>query len=229
MSKNDNLDFAAVLATAVHDMKNSLFMLLQSIDILAADSENDAPDKRQQIATLHYEASRLNSGLMQILALYRYEREQLPINIAEHFVYEILEEQVERNQTFYRNKNVDISLNVDPDLTWYLDGELIAYLINDILVNALRYTKDKVQVSAKIQNMQLVILIEDNGKGYPSEMLKLGENSLAEFDVTRGRTGLGLFFAKKIAAAHEIKNNAGHISLKNGGELGGSQFMLTLP
>ncbi|MDO6525475.1 HAMP domain-containing sensor histidine kinase [Motilimonas sp. 1_MG-2023] len=229
MSQNDNLDFAAVLATAVHDMKNSLFMLLQSIDTLSADSENDPPEKRQQIATLHYEASRLNSGLMQILALYRYEREQLPINIAEHFVFDILEEQVGRNQTFYQNKNVEISLNVDPDLTWYFDGELIAYLINDILVNALRYTKDKVRVTAKIHNMQLEILVEDNGQGYPDEMLKIGENTLADFDVTRGRTGLGLFFAKKIAAAHEIKNNTGHISLKNGGELGGSQFMLTLP
>ncbi|RJG48117.1 sensor histidine kinase [Motilimonas pumila] len=229
MAQDDNLDFAAVLVTAVHDMKNSLFMLLQSIETLAADIEDTSPEKSKQIATLHYEASRLNSGLMQLLALYRYEKQKLPINISEQFVFELLEEQITRNQTLSENKKIDIHLNVDPDLTWYMDTELITYLMNDILVNSLRYTKDKIKISAKIHNMQLEILVEDNGPGYPEQMLQLGENELADFDSTRGRTGLGLFLAKKIASAHQINDNTGHISLKNGGELGGSQFMLTLP
>ena len=43
------------------------------------------------------------------------------------------------------------------------------------------------------------------------------------------RTGLGLFFAKLIAEAHEYKGQQGFIKLENSSSLGGSRFTLYLP
>jgi hypothetical protein len=48
-------------------------------------------------------------------------------------------------------------------------------------------------------------------------------------DIGRGRTGVGLVFARLIAHAHTKGETKGTISLENGGSLGGSVFILTIP
>ena len=47
------LDFSTILATSAHDMKNSLFMLLQSIEHIDL-ADNLTPVQHQSIADLHY-------------------------------------------------------------------------------------------------------------------------------------------------------------------------------
>ena len=52
---------------------------------------------------------------------------------------------------------------------------------------------------------------------------------MQHYNIEKGRTGLGLFFARLIANAHTKHNVTGKISLENGGKLGGSVFTLILP
>jgi K+-sensing histidine kinase KdpD len=227
----DTVDYALILTSAVHDMKNSLCLLLQSIESMSADI-NTAPDKDKQaakLADLHYEVLRLNSSLIQVLSLYRDEKDQLPINIAECFIADYFTEFCIKNQMYSDSNNIDINVNVDPDLAWYCDHNLISYLLSDVFINALRYSNGKILVTANIVNKQLVIEIADNGDGYPDSMLQAQHNSMAELSSKQGRTGLGLYFARLIANAHVVKAKTGVISLRNGGKLGGGIFSLTLP
>ena len=60
-------------------------------------------------------------------------------------------------------------------------------------------------------------------------MLEATTINIQDFDISQGRTGLGLFFARLIAEAHVQGNRKGSISLSNGGALGGSVFTLKLP
>ncbi|WP_199611357.1 sensor histidine kinase [Flocculibacter collagenilyticus] len=226
---NSTIDFSTVLASAVHDMKNSLCMLIQSIDQLSGDTANKNEKESNELAKIHYEASRLNTNLLQLLSLYRAEKNQLPLMIEEHYLDDICDEVIETNRFYIENRDLSIELNVQPDLAWYMDGSLIANLLNDIIVNALRYTKTKIKVSAHEKNNQLVLTIEDDGDGYPQSMLEITEMPMQDINLNAGRTGLGLFFARMIASAHTNKGKCGEIALTNGGELGGSTFTLTLP
>lgn len=227
----DTVDYALILTSAVHDMKNSLCLLLQSIETMSADSTAAAENSNHtaQLADLHYEVLRLNSGLIQVLSLYRDEKDQLPLNIAECFIADYFTEFCIKNQLYSTSNNIDINIDIDPDLAWYCDYNLVSYLLSDVFINALRYSKGKILVTAKIVNKQLIIEISDNGEGYPSSMLQAQYNSMAELSSKQGRTGLGLYFAHLIANAHVIKGETGHISLRNGGALGGGIFTLTLP
>lgn len=227
----DTVDYALILTSAVHDMKNSLCLLLQSIESMAADIPEPQPDNKQatQLADLHYEVLRLNSSLIQVLSLYRDEKDQLPINIAECFIADYFSELCIKNQIYSQNHQIDIDVAIDPELVWYCDHNLISYLLADVFINALRYSRGKIKVSAKIVDNQLVIEIADNGHGYSEIMLQAQSNSMAELSSKQGRTGLGLYFARLIANAHNIKGQQGQITLANGGELGGGIFRLTLP
>lgn len=227
----DTVDYALILTSAVHDMKNSLCLVLQSIESMSSDLDTSGNDNKHaaKLADLHYEVLRLNSGLIQVLSLYRDEKDQLPLNIAECFIADYFNEFCLKNKMYSESNNIDININIDADLAWHCDLNLISYLLSDVFINALRYSKGKILVTANIVNKQLVIEIADNGDGYPQTMLQAQHSSMSELSSKQGRTGLGLYFARLIANAHKRKDKTGHISLTNGGRLGGGIFTLTLP
>lgn len=224
------IDFSSVLAAAVHDMKNSLFLLIQSIETLSDTLSPQDTKAREQVASVHYEASRLNTNLVQILSLYRAELESLPITVDESFIKDLVEDVVGSNALYVAQKNIEIHVDIEDDLNWYLDSELIYLLLNDVIINAMRYGTSKILVSAFIDdNDALTLKVEDDGNGYPLGMLSKSLEDLCDFELSQGRTGLGLFFAKLIANAHSQGDKKGTITLSNGGCLGGSVFEAKIP
>ena len=230
MKENNSLDFSTILATSVHDIKNSLFMLLQSIENLDL-AENLTKEQHKSFADLHYQTSRINSTVMQLLSLYRDEKKQLPIYIEENSVNELLVDMIDRHRLYLNSHNINVSINAENDLYGYFDIDLIGYLLGDIFVNALRHTKGEVIITAFYEASFLVFKIEDDGEGYPEHMLDINdkENEFSNFNATKGRSGLGLLFAKKIAAAHKVKSLQGQIMLENKLNDSGCIFTLRLP
>jgi len=226
---NEKFDFSSVIAVAIHDMKNSLSLLMQSIEQLAANIPVENTVAREGINSVHYEANRMNTTLVQVLSLYRSELDALPVNIDECFLIDLVEEIVESNRTYINQKNLSVTIEVDEDLCWYLDRELIYLMIHDVLINAIRYGCDHIHVSAKDIGGELQIKVLDDGSGYPASMLEMATVKLDNFCISEGRTGLGLFFARLIAQTHKNNGKAGFISLSNDPTTGGSIFELRLP
>lgn len=227
--EHPDIDFATVLASAVHDMKNSLCMLIQSIDLLQQQLAPTAQTASQELGRIHYEAARLNTNLLQLLSLYRIEKDQLPIHMDEYYLDELCEEIIIRNQLYSEQRSITVSIQCESNLCWFFDNDLISNLVNDMFVNALRYSKSKLLLRAYQQDNQLSIELHDDGDGYPTEMLESNADALGAFSLAAGRTGLGLFFAHLIADAHRNQQRRGYIELTNGGEYGGAVFRLTLP
>ena len=223
------IDFSSVLASAVHDMKSSLNLLQQSIDQLGAEIGAESDSAKQLLSRAHYEAARLNTGLVQVLSLYRAEMESLPLNVDECFIEDLLENLHLANENYIANKNMVIKIQQQEGLCRYIDSDLVSILLNDVLVNAMRYGKREIHINAFEQDDYLIITIEDDGEGYPASMLESNELTMHELRISEGRTGLGLFFAKLIASAHSEGDKSGSIHLSNGGTLGGSVFTLKLP
>lgn len=223
-------DFSMVLASSVHDMKNSLGMLLNSLE--HEIRENPAKDKAQadRFAILQYEASRINGELIQLLSMYRMQNNLMPFRLEEHYVIDMLEEQLARNEMLFNTRNIAINIDCCPDLNWYYDDELVGSVIHNILVNGARYSREKMQLSAKIENDQLVISIADDGQGYPERMLNSPEAMLDKsVDFEEGSTHLGLYFAQRVALLHCQGDLRGTIRLSNESPLGGGLFQLMLP
>lgn len=224
-----SIDFSTVLASSVHDMKNSLCLLIQSIENLSNKLELQGASEAQELAGIHYEASRLNSNLLQILALYREDCDSLPLNIDEYYLDEVLEELLAKNQLYIDNRALNVTFDIEDELVWYFDSELVANLLNDIFVNAMRYCKSSILVRAFTENGELHVQVVDDGAGYPPNMLNSLVDQPSQFNITMSRTGLGLYFAQLIASKHVQDGKTGNIKLENGGLYNGSVFTLTLP
>ena len=67
--ESTKLGFATVLASSVHDMKNSLGMLLCTLDDISQTcGPNDCASK-SRFTQLQYEGQRVNNHLIQLLAV----------------------------------------------------------------------------------------------------------------------------------------------------------------
>ncbi len=234
-SKNDRdtgLDFSLVLASSVHDMKNSVGMLLNSLEDVINSTPAQNQEQRCQFGVLQYEASRINSELIQLLSIYRMQNNRMPVHVDEHFVIDVFEEQLARNYMLFETRGVHVDLDCDADLNWFFDSDLIGSVVHNVLVNCARYTHKALCLKAELEgqgeNRVLCISIADDGRGYPAAMLT-AEAANIGMDNSGDNTHLGLFFARKVAQMHCQHGTCGRIQLENNGPLGGGVFKLYLP
>ena len=110
-----------------------------------------------------------------------------------------------------------------------MDRDLIAYLIDDVLSNAIRYSKQHILIDVLIADGKLNISISDDSNGYPAQMILASQASIESLASNFGRMGIGLLFSKLIVMSHENYGKCGNLILENNGKLGGSTFTVQLP
>lgn len=221
------IDFSMVIASAVHDMKNSLGMVLHSLDELRESMPEEVRQTRR-FNTLQYEAERVHGDLVQLLGLYRLQEETLAVNIDEHYLGDVLEEQMARHRPLLDGLDLTGG-TLGSDIIGYFDRDLIGGVLANIMNNAIRYTKSRIQLEAREEDGYLVLSVADDGQGYPAHMRDAPELVHKGIDFSSGSTGLGLYFAASVAHLHHQGERTGFIRLRNGGELGGGIFELWLP
>lgn len=222
-------DFSLIIASAVHDMKNSLGMLLHSVDHLCEQLPANLKHELNT-ATIKYETERVNSYLVQLLGLYRLQNHNLSLHIDEYYLSDLLDEHRAQYQEVLQSKNIELNTETDEALSWYFDRELILGLINNALNNASRYTKSKIDLCAFVDDNQLVIEVHDDGDGYPAFLLAAEPGEIIKnISFSTGSTSLGLYFASMVAKMHKQGEACGSIHLSNGGRLGGGVFTVRLP
>lgn len=226
MSSN-NISFPQVLATGVQDMKSSLSMLLSSLDTITEQEQQLDENQRQTHAALHYEAARINTELFQLQLLHKLSKDDLVPQVDEHYLIDILQEQLANCDSLLEIREIDVDLQCDEDFNWYFDSELIASVIYKTLVNCARYCQGKVQLRAVEENGQLLIAISDDGKGYPKFMLEQAE--LRQLPEQFNSTQLDFFCSRRIAELHTKQSEAGSLHIANGGAYDGGLLELRLP
>lgn len=221
------IDFSLVIASAVHDMKNSLGMVLHSLDELRQEY-GDSMAGTERFNTLQYEAERVHSDLIQLLGIYRLGEEHLTAHVEEHFVPDFLAEQLARHVPLLEGHDIQYSITGD-ELNGFFDRDLLVGVLNNTINNAIRYTSGKLLLTAEERDGYLVIGVEDDGHGYPEAMQSGGSGAHNSLDFNTGSTSLGLFFAASVARLHTNGEQAGFIRLHNEGHLGGGTFEIWIP
>lgn len=223
------IEFENVLAITVHDMKNSLSLLLQSLEDLVGLIPEENRQALDIISRVHYETTRLNVNLVQVLTLYKSNAKEVALNIDACFLADLFENIIFSTALFRRHNNIEVATEVDDDLVVYADNDLLYLLINDTVINALKYGASRILIKGIETAEGVTISVEDDGPGYPQHMLCGHDSSAPVLQMQEGRTGLGIYFAQLIVNAHQSNNRKGAIVLENGGRYGGSVFTVKLP
>ncbi|QCI14625.1 HAMP domain-containing histidine kinase [Pseudomonas putida] len=230
MSQADQgLDFSTVIASTVHDLKNSLSALIQAHDQFLARLPEGLRQGTEQ-GVIEHEFRHLNGMLVQMLGLYKLGVNQLPLCPDYHELEDFIEAQLAAHQEVLEHRDILATWRIDTQSPLgFFDRELVASVVANVLTNAIRYAGHALLIGIEEQDEQLVISVNDDGPGYPQRMLERQQDYVQGIDAHSGSTGLGLYFAARIAALHERDGVQGRIEISNGGALGGGLFRLYLP
>lgn len=227
--KEQGLDFSMVIASTVHDMKNSLSTLTRAHTQWLArlpDAQRDTPEN----GVIEYEFANLNGMLVQLLGLYKLGVNQLPLRPDYHELDDFIEAQLAHQQEVLDSRGITARVEID-DLSplGFFDRELIGSVVANIIVNAIRFAQGNILVTVGDEQGQLKISINDDGPGYPAYLIEHQTDYVSGINQGSGSTGLGLYFASNIARLHARNGVHGRIEIANGGALGGGLFSLFLP
>ena len=101
----------------------------------------------------------------------------------------------------------------------------IIYGLRNFIGNANKFSKSKIYINLKSDNEFTEITIEDDGIGYPSEILsKIGEPYLKSFknqNNTKSGLGLGIFIGKTL-----LEKNFANVNCRNSKTRGGAEIVV---
>ena len=227
-------DLLLFLASTAHDMKNSISVLSGTLERLLLDAVPGKDAAYPQMAQMLYQTRRLNDNLMQLLALYkRVGTPDYPFDVQPIEAGQLCDQVVALGQVLLNATDITFEVEVDPDLIWHLDEDLIVGVVSHAVNNAAHYTRDRIRLALCERDGLLEIRVEDNGAGYPQAMLAAGAAGLSGvssgIDFRNNSAGLGLYFSREVARMHRHRGREGSVRLENGGALGGGCFVLNLP
>lgn len=98
-----------------------------------------------------------------------------------------------------------------------VDPALLYRVLENILNNALRFAKEKIQLDFSLEDRKLTVIVTDDGSGFPSEILKGSGKKLLAADKD-GHMGIGLSVSRLLCKKHggklELSNTSGGARVK---------------
>ncbi|RKD24715.1 hypothetical protein BEP19_09105 [Ammoniphilus oxalaticus] len=195
MEKKEWIDFTT---SWFHDIKTPIAVAR----LLLEDTRENV---HEQMESLQEELDRIEFQVEQALYYARADEFSKDYFIQEIDLEKLVKATVKSNAKTFIHKQIQIELNCEPPLEVLSDGKWLTFIINQALVNALKYTPNggKIKISTTEDERAKYLSIWDNGIGIQSEDLnRVFEKGFTGYN-GRGQhqkaTGMGLFLAKKLA------------------------------
>ncbi len=130
----------------------------------------------------------------------------------------VLERLVRSLDKVYREKQVDVGLELDPGATFYGDEADLTEALGNLLENAYKYCSGQIRVCVRCDTktasgQDLEITIEDDGHGIDPEMIDTVLQRGKRMDETVPGHGIGLSMAQEIITVYGGELDIGSSSL----------------
>lgn len=192
----------------IHEVKTPI----SAIQLLC---ENNKSDVTRRVLC---ETGKLNHYVEQTLFFARMEKAEKDYLIKEAALSEIVDRAIVENKQLLLGSRIRVEFGSSP-LTVYTDSKWIEFILNQLIVNAVKYKKEEAPtLTFSIQKVQngVTLLVKDNGQGISeSDLPRIFEKG---FTGENGRTkqkstGIGLYLCKRLCqklgidmCAESVKN-----------------------
>jgi two-component system, OmpR family, phosphate regulon sensor histidine kinase PhoR len=216
-----------------HELKTPLATISLAVDALKSEKVTKDPQKLSYFSgIIKEENQRMNRQVETILKSALLEKQEVQLNLKPIHVHQVIEDVADNFILRLDEKNGDLEtrLGAHNDLI-EADEVHFSNLINNLLDNAVKYSKDNVPpqviISTTSTNKKIQIKIEDNGIGMGRETLKRIFEKFYRAHTGNVHNvkgfGLGLTYVKSVVEAHDG-------TIKAESALGkGSCFTIELP
>jgi two-component system phosphate regulon sensor histidine kinase PhoR len=191
-----------------HELRTPLASLKALVDTLRDGALEDPPAAQRFLDRMETEVDALTQMVRELLELARIESGQVPFQLEQVTVAEIVSPSVERLRPQAERAKLQLTVELPPDLPPILaDTERMQQVITNLVHNSIKFTPPggAVTISATASGDEIVISVHDTGVGIPADDLPRIFERFYKADRARsgGGTGLGLAIAKHIVQAHK--------------------------
>lgn len=214
-----------------HEFKTPLATISLAVDALKNDKVKDNPEKATYFTNIIKEENkRMNKQVETILQAALLDKQEVQLNLKKLPAHDMITTALNNItlQVEEKGGSLEVQLNADKDMV-LADEVHFTNLINNLLDNAVKYSKESLHIKLTTTNSggNLRIKIEDNGIGMNKETVsrifeKFYRAHTGNIHNVKG-FGLGLSYVKTMVDAH-------HGTIKAESVLGkGSTFTITIP
>jgi two-component system phosphate regulon sensor histidine kinase PhoR len=201
-----------------HEFKTPLATISLAVDALKNEKVINDPKKLGYFSgIIKEENQRMNRQVETILKSALMERQEVDLNLKPLHIHQIIEDVADNFILRLDEKQGELETNLQADNDMIEADEVhMSNLINNLMDNAVKYSKDNVpphiSISTTSNGKSIFIRIEDNGIGMTRETLKrifekFYRAHTGNIHNVKG-FGLGLSYVKNIVEAHGGKVKA---------------------
>ena len=200
------------LADVSHELKTPIFAAQGFVHTLLDNPEEDLEIRMKFLEKAAKSLDGLDNLVQDLLTVSQIETGAIKIEKKKLDLRPLVEEIFEQVEAKAKKRNVKLKLIAPTgNIQVKADAQRISQVILNLVVNAIKYGKEKglVQVIVTEKKKVYTISVVDNGPGIPEEHLHRIFERFYRVDKSRaknsGGTGLGLSIVKHIVQAHNSK------------------------
>lgn len=193
-------------ALFAHDLRNPVTVLKGTVKVLqrnaqTAKESNNLENKVQELQALKRLEKYTYRIECYIEAMSRIQKlEQMPLKIKPVLINE-LEKEI-RNTIEMMDATISYTLEVPKEKTVYLDEQLFMLVTENLIQNTIRFANSKIEMAIQIKEDYLSFSIQDDGNGFPEELIKNGPKPFKQMKEEAHHFGLGLYSAQLLCQKH---------------------------
>ena len=193
-----------------HDLRGPFNTMLGYTDILVNNfDELERQEIKRHLITIQKSARKNYQLTQNLLSWAVLQRGGIKVNKQELIIREIIDESISLYIEMAQQKGIQLMNHCSADIKGSLDKDIAAFVLSNVINNALKYTKKKgkVTISSKKINSYILFKIEDTGIGMPKNISK-NLYKLAKINSKVGTanelgTGLGLILCEELIRIHK--------------------------
>ena len=193
-----------------HELRTPVSVILteSQYSLEYADTLKEAKDS---FSVIQRQAKKMSELINQIMELSKIEK-QFIIPTKKINFSEIIEKILLDYKNLIDKKNIKISKEIEENIFIIGDKIMIERLLDNLLNNAMKFTKNEIKIKLYSENENCILEVEDNGIGMSEEFKNLIWGRFYQINDSRNKKinkgfGLGLFLVSKIIEQHNAVIN----------------------
>lgn len=218
------------LSIIAHDLRSPFNSTIDLLELLKSNYDEFSDSERKENLSLISDNAKTTLNLLENLLLWAKSKTgRIAIQPVKQKLLPLLNSINENLNSAINHKRLSFKIFISDDIEVFADTNMLISIIQNLISNAIKYSRQGGSITIKVQEIQkqIEIKVSDNGVGMSKETVRklflVGENISIPGTYNEKGSGLGLILCKEFVEKHN-----GSIIVKS--ELGiGTEFIIRIP